>query len=107
MFILTKAVELDRCENVRLLLEDGQVKPVSENSEALRVAAIFGYDQIVELLLADRRVDPTALDDDTLITIVENNYENVVKLLLIDRRTNIDDELLIIAARFCHDKIFF
>jgi hypothetical protein len=86
---LIAAAAAGRVVEVARLLAD----PALENSRAggtaaLRMAAMFGHNNVVALLLSHPHVDPSASDNKTLRRAASNGRTEVVALLLADPRTD-------------------
>ena len=56
-YTMMKAIQKDKTEVVKLLLQDKRVNPSADYNDAIREAAKYGHAEVVNLLLSDERVD--------------------------------------------------
>ena len=107
-YTMMKAIQKDKTEVVKLLLQDKRVDPSAEDNYAIRWASANGYTDIVKLLLEDERVDPSAGDNYAIRWASANGREEVVKLLLKDKRVELfakDEAINCISAFSRNDDI--
>ena len=111
-----KAIEENNLELVNSLLQEGRIDPEDNRNEALRIAAKYGYVDIVKLLfkvgvkaiysdncairiasfygnitlveflLKEPKVDPTDCVNESLSYAYKNGYIEIVELLWNDQR---------------------
>jgi ankyrin repeat protein len=108
---LSAAVRNGHLDVVEVLLEHRGTDPTFDDCQALRWAALRGFEQIVRLLLAltgERAVDPRALDDECIRFAALNGHLGVVCALLADGRCDpaaLDNYAIRAAARLGHLEI--
>lgn len=62
-YTMMKAIQKDKTEVVKLLLQDKRVDPSAEDNYAIRWASANGREEVVKLLLKDKRVELFAKDE--------------------------------------------
>ena len=83
------AVETGNIDKVRLLLENPEIDPATNNNEAIRVASGRGHTEVVRMLLADPRTNPASNNNYPIRLASKNGHTEIVKLLLADPRTEL------------------
>jgi ankyrin repeat protein len=87
-YFLHFAIDLNRVDMVKTMLEFSNVDPSDKDNLAIRLAAENGYSDMVELLLQDERVDPTANSNYALRVACHKQHHRVVRQLLKDSRVD-------------------
>ena len=81
-----ESIENGDIENVRKLLQNPNVDPGANYNWAIKYAAEYGWDEVVEVLLQDKRVDPNG----AIELAIEYGWPEAVEVLLTDDRVEID-----------------
>jgi ankyrin repeat protein len=87
---LKKAIKKNDIEAVILLLSNADLNPSYNDNEGIKIAAQYGYTEIVKLLLEDKRItnlDKNSSGDPIGFACLHGHLE-VVKLLINDPRNN-------------------
>jgi ankyrin repeat protein len=85
---LKEAVKNNDINNVKLLLQENEIDPSANSNMSIRVAAEYGYTEILTLLLNDNRVDPSDYEDDAFRYAAEKGHLDIAKILLKDKRVD-------------------
>lgn len=111
-YTMMKAIQKDKIEVVKLLLQDGRVKSSICDSilYSARYNSCIDLD-VIKYILSDGRVTLSAAKMNCLITIVaQSNNLNLVKVLLSDKRVELfakDEAINCISAFSRNDDIKF
>lgn len=81
-------------KTAKVLLEDGEFDPSSDDSYCLKKACKYGHTKIVELLLDDGRADPNAGEGAPIFYAYRKNDPEMYEALCIDYRTIIPKWLI-------------
>ena len=79
-------------ETAQQILQNSEIDPKSNDSQAFVQACAFGRHSIVKLMITDGRVDPSSwnsrFSDVPLEIVVKKGHSKVVRLLVQDERVN-------------------
>ncbi len=82
---------VDNSDIAMLILNEQRIDPSRYNNDAIILASLHGYKDVVEFLLKDPRVSPEARNNQALLGAVNRGHTDIVDLLLKDPRVNPGD----------------
>lgn len=106
--MLIKAIEFNEPNDVKLILQDKNVDPLSNNNQALKLISDKGRVKIFKLFMKDGRVDPSVLNNYAIAISSQEGHTEMVRLLLQDKRVDpsVENNYAISkAAQFGHTEI--
>ena len=86
--LVALAIEFDRLDDVRTIIEQHHYDPASESNRAIRDASAQGRLDIVMYLLTLPTVDPSDEENDAIKLAVLNGHHDVANELLKDKRVD-------------------